>query len=89
MSASTQNLALAALLFPYRDLLERELDGSGLRLMEALRLPVTDLDIERQELAGARRQGRQGASDPAAVEHGFGLSAGWGCVLMPYALERK
>ncbi len=43
VSASTQNQALAALLFLYRELLERDLNlvvgllyGSGLRLMEAL-----------------------------------------------------
>ena len=50
MSTSTQNQALSALLFLYRELLERDLDlegvealvagvvhGGGLRLMEALR----------------------------------------------------
>ena len=88
VSASTQNQALSALLFSYRELLERDLDleggvvrarakrrlpvvlseaevravrrelegepalvvgllyGSGLRLMEALRLRVQDLDFE-------------------------------------------
>lgn len=92
VSASTQNQALAALLFLYRDLLEQEVElegvirartrkripvvlskgevravrehlerepalvvgllyGSGLRLMEALRLRVKDLDLERRELA--------------------------------------
>ena len=92
VSASTQNQALAALLFLYRDLLEREMEldgvvrartrqrvpvvlsegevravrerlegepalvvgllyGSGLRLMEALRLRVKDLDFQRRELA--------------------------------------
>jgi site-specific recombinase XerD len=91
VSASTQNQALAALLFLYRELLERDLNleglvrarqkrrlpvvltpgevravlermdgvealvsevlyGSGLRLMEALRLRVKDLDFERREL---------------------------------------
>ncbi|MFN9923827.1 MAG: phage integrase N-terminal SAM-like domain-containing protein, partial [Cyanobacteriota bacterium] len=91
VSASTQNQALSALLFLYRELLERDLDlegvvrarqkrrlpvvltpaevravlggmdgvealvsevlyGSGLRLMEALRLRVKDLDFERREL---------------------------------------
>ncbi len=90
-STSTQNQALSALLFLYRELLERDLDqegvvgarkprrlpvvlteeevrlvlqrhegsealvagllyGSGLRLMEALRLRVQDLDFNRQEL---------------------------------------
>jgi integrase len=91
VSASTQNQALSALSFLYRELLERDLDlegvvrarqkrrlpvvltqgevravlermdgvealvsevlyGSGLRLMEALRLRVQDLDFERREL---------------------------------------
>jgi integrase len=58
--ASTQNQALSAVLFLYRELLERMdgvealvsevLYGSGLRLMEALRLRVHDLDFNRQEL---------------------------------------
>ena len=88
VSASTQNQALSALLFLYRELLERDLDlegvvrartrprlpvvmsveevravleqldgvealvagvlyGGGLRLMEALRLRVHDLDVQR------------------------------------------
>jgi site-specific recombinase XerC len=59
VSACTQNQALAALLFLYQVLLERDLDlegvvravlermyGSGLRLMEALRLRVKDLDCD-------------------------------------------
>ena len=91
VSASTQNQALAALLFLFRELLEMDLEldgvvrartrrrlpvvlsegevkavrqrleaepalvvgllyGSGLRLMEALRLRVKDLDVERREL---------------------------------------
>lgn len=91
VSASTQNQALSALLFLFRELFERDLEldgvvrartrkrlpvvlsegevkavrqrlegvpglvvgllyGSGLRLMEALRLRVKDLDFERREL---------------------------------------
>ena len=145
VSASTQNQALAALLFLYRNLLERELEldgvvrartrqrlpvvlseaevravrqqlegepalvvgllyGSGLRLMEALRLRVKDLDIERRELTV--RDGKGGKDRltllpeslvPALQEHLLqvrsihrnDLNAGWGRVLMPYALERK
>jgi hypothetical protein len=37
VSASTQNQALAALLFLYRNVIGRDV-GSGLRLMECLRL---------------------------------------------------
>lgn len=145
VSASTQNQALAALLFLYRNLLEQELEldgvvrartrqrlpvvlseaevravrqqlegdpalvvgllyGSGLRLMEALRLRVKDLDIERRELTV--RDGKGGKDRltllpeslvPALQEHLLqvrsihrnDLNAGWGRVLMPYALERK
>ena len=91
VSASTQNQALSALLFLYRELLERDLDlegvvrartrlrlpvvmsveevravleqldgvealvagvlyGGGLRLMEALRLRVHDLDVQRLQI---------------------------------------
>ena len=145
VSASTQNQALAALLFLYRNLLERELEldgvvrartrqrlpvvlseaevravrqqlegepalvvgllyGSGLRLMEALRLRVKDLDVERWELTV--RDGKGGKDRltllpqsvvPALQDHLLrvrsihqsDLNAGWGRVLMPYALERK
>ena len=41
--------------------------GSGLRLMECLRLRVLDLDFARGEIIGARRQGRQGPRDDAAA----------------------
>lgn len=145
VSASTQNQALAALLFLYRDLLERELElegvvrarsrqrvpvvlseaevravrerlegepalvvgllyGSGLRLMEALRLRVKDVDLPRREITV--RDGKGGKDRltvlpqslaPALQEHLLrvrglhqgDLAAGWGRVLMPYALARK
>ena len=145
VSASTQNQALAALLFLYRDLLERELElegvvrartrrrvpvvlseaevlavrerlegepalvvglfyGSGLRLMEALRLRVKDLDLQRPEITV--RDGKGGKDRltvlpqslvPALREHlsrvrslhQSDLAAGWGRVLMPFALARK
>lgn len=145
VSASTQNQALAALLFLYRDLLERELElegvvrarthhripvvlseaevravrerlegepalvvgllyGSGLRLMEALRLRVKDLDLQRREITV--RDGKGGKDRltvlpqslvPALREHlsrvrslhQSDLAAGWGRVLMPFALARK
>ncbi|MCP9816483.1 integron integrase [Synechococcus sp. GreenBA-s] len=145
VSASTQNQALAALLFLYRELLERDLElegvvrartrrrlpvvlseaevravrdrlegdaalvvgllyGSGLRLMEALRLRVKDLDFQRQELTV--RDGKGGKDRltllpqslvPGLQEHLLkvrnvhraDLAAGWGRVVMPYALARK
>lgn len=145
VSASTQNQALAALLFLYRDLLERELEldgvvrartrqrvpvvlsevevravrerlvgepalvvgllyGSGLRLMEALRLRVKDLDVMRQEITVHDGKGGKDRHTvlpqslvPALQDHlqrvrGLhqgDLAAGWGRVLMPYALARK
>jgi len=145
VSPSTQNQALAALLFLYRDLLETDLDlegvvrartrrrlpvvlseaevravrmqlegvpalvvgllyGSGLRLMEALRLRVKDLDFERRELTV--RDGKGGKDRLTLLPqslipelqqhllevrqlHRDDLATGWGKVLMPYALARK
>jgi integron integrase len=145
VSASTQNQALAALLFLYRELLERDLElegvvrartrrrlpvvltaaevrsvlerlegdtalvagllyGSGLRLMEALRLRVHDIDFSRRELMV--RDGKGGKDRRALLPirlaeqlrqhlqqvqlvHQQDLAAGWGRVLLPHALARK
>jgi integron integrase len=145
VSASTQNQALAALLFLYREMLERDLElegvvrartrrrlpvvltpeevravlerldgvealvagllyGSGLRLMEALRLRVHDLDFSRRELTV--RDGKGGKDRrtllPSRVGvqlwrrleevrslHRADLADGWGRVLLPDALARK
>ncbi len=125
VSASMQNQALAALLFLYRELLERDLElegvvraqlagepalvvgllyGSGLRLMEALRLRVKELDFERRELTvrdgkgGKDRRTLLPQSLVAGLQehllkvrrlHQADLAAGWGRVLMPCALARK
>ena len=145
VSASTQNQALAALLFLYRELLERDLNldgvvrartrqrlpvvlseaevravrerlegapalvvgllyGSGLRLMEALRLRVKDLDFARRELTVRDGKGGKdrmtllpqslvaGLQDhllQVRIVHQTDLAAGWGRVQMPYALARK
>lgn len=146
ISASTQTVALSALLFLYREVLKKELPyvanierakrtkrlpvvftrnevhevlaqlngtphliasllyGSGLRLMEALRLRVKDLDFERLELT--IRQGK-GAQDrvtmlPASTVaplitqlekvrllHQTDLKVGLGAVELPFALVRK
>jgi integron integrase len=145
VSASTQNQALAALLFLFRELLERDLElegvvrartrrrlpvvlseaevravrqrlegepalvvgllyGSGLRLMEALRLRVKDLDVQRRELTV--RDGKGGKDRLTVLPqslvpelqghllkvrqlHRGDLTAGWGRVVMPHALARK
>ncbi|EDY38052.1 integron integrase [Cyanobium sp. PCC 7001] len=145
VSASTQNQALSALLFLYRELLERDLElagvvrartprrlpvvltveevrsvlqrldgtealvagllyGSGLRLMEALRLRVHDLDFGRQELTV--RNGKGGKDRRTLLPrrlaeqlrphlqevksiHQQDLAEGWGRVQLPHALGRK
>ncbi len=78
--------------------------GSGLRLMEALRLRVKDLDVQRRELTV--RDGKGGKDRltllpqslvPGLQEHLLkvrhlhrgDLAAGWGQVQLPYALARK
>jgi integron integrase len=146
VAASTQNQALAALLFLHREVLAQEIGdlagvahakkparlpvvltrgevrlvlsnlagmpslvgrllyGSGLRLLEALRLRVKDLDFEERALLV--RAGK-GAKDRITMlpdqligplrEHLRGvrtvhqrdLAAGFGTVYLPYALERK
>jgi integrase len=58
VSAATQSPALQALLFLYRHLLY----GSGLRLMEGLRLRVKDLALERGELIVREAKGGRTAS---------------------------
>lgn len=75
VAASTQDQALAAIVFLYREVLavevpwlDAQLDGvhhlvasllcgSGLRLMEAIRLRVKEVDVERLELIGRGGEG--------------------------------
>ena len=146
ISASTQTVALSALLFLYRDVLKRDLPyiehierakpsktlpvvftrrevqavlaqldgthhliasllyGSGLRLMEALRLRVKDIDFERGEITvrqskGAKdrvtmlpastRESLQTQLKRVRLLHQTDLRAGFGRVELPYALARK
>lgn len=147
VAAATQNQAFAALLFLYRERLQKSLDnlenvvraktpkrlpdvlskdevrrilnflrggqqwlaanllyGAGLRLMEALRLRVKDLDFEYRQITV--RDGK-GAKDRVTVLpekvieplkqhlsavrrlHAEDLQLGFGEVYLPYALERK
>ena len=146
VSASTQNQALCALLFLYREVLEIELPwldnihrakrsqklpvvltlnevramlarmegldwlmasllyGSGMRLMECVRLRVKDLDFEMKQIAVRDGKGgkdrvtmlperlivplRDHLAKVRAV-HEQDLHDGFGSVYLPYALERK
>lgn len=78
--------------------------GSGLRLMECLRLRVKDVDLARHEIVV--REGKGGKDrrtmlperlipalqvqlDTIRVQHGRDVDAGHGCVALPHALSRK
>jgi len=147
VAASTQNQALNAILFLYREVLKievqdfgdqviwakkpkklpevftpqevnavlRNLDGvywligilmygSGLRLIECLRLRVKDIDFASKKLTVREGKGMKDRLTmlPAAVvtslqehltrvkeQHEHDLRAGYGTVHMPHALERK
>jgi integron integrase len=146
VSASTQNQALAALLFLYRVVIGREvgnlgtiirarkkqrlpvvltrdevravlsrldgderlmaalLYGSGLRLMECLRLRVQDVDLARGEimvrhgkgdkdritmLPEALKEPLRRQMERARAVHERDVADGWGRVTVPDAIERK
>ena len=146
VAPSTQNQALAALLFLYREVMQLDLPwmdsivrakrntrlpivlsrpetlallnalsgrealmagllyGSGLRLMECLRLRVKDIDMARNEITV--REGKGGKDrkailparlrpalsaqlEQARLSHQRDLEAGYGAVALPHALARK
>lgn len=146
VAPSTQNQALAALLFLYRDVLAVDLPwmdnvvrakraprlpvvlsraetsallntlsgrealmagllyGSGLRLMECLRLRVKDVDLARHEITVREGKGGkdrktvlperlrfalQAQIDSVRVLHARDLEAGFGATSLPCALARK
>jgi integron integrase len=85
-------------------LIARLIYGGGLRIPEALRLRVKDVDFERGEVLVREGKGFKDRVTmlPAAVGddlaahlrrvralHGDDLAAGFGDVYLPYALERK
>lgn len=146
VASSTQNQALAALLFLYREVLQQELPwlddvrrakprerlpvvlsreevrqllrllegnhwlvasllyGSGMRLMECLRLRVTDLDFDRNQILVLDAKGSRSrrVMFPKSLQrplqaqllvarevHQRDLDAGFGHVWLPDALNRK
>ena len=146
VSASTQTVALSALLFLYRAVLKKDLPfvkgierakkaerrpvvfsqaevrevlarldgvnylvatllyGLGLRLMDALRLRVKDIDFERNEIVVREGKGEKDRVTmlPQSIKthlqdhlkhvkiiHQGDLRLGFGTVYLPYALERK
>ena len=146
VAASTQNQALSAILFLYRDVLKQELGwvnnverakkperlpvvfskqevesillrlegtkwlmasllyGSGLRLMECLRLRVKDVDFEYKQIVVRDGKGQKDRITMMSVSskeplnkhlakvkaiHEADLKAGFGKVYLPYALHRK
>jgi integron integrase len=146
VTASTQNQALAALLFLYREVLHKEIDlgidavrakrpqrlptvlthaealavlgrlngthqlmasllyGSGLRLMECIRLRIKDIDFFTREILvrdGKGQKDRVTMLPGSAIEpltehlervrmiHTNDLAAGHGAVHLPFALQRK
>jgi integron integrase len=146
VAASTQNQALSALLFLYREVLQQDLPwlddvvrakrtvrlpvvltreevpavicqlrgthrllaillyGAGLRLLEAVRLRVTDIDFVRNQITvRAGKENKDRATPlPAVVipellahleavrrQHERDVQRGAGCVELPWALARK
>jgi len=146
VSASTQNQAKSAILFLYKEVIDKELPwlngivaarvsqrlpvvlsveevnaalgrlrgtsalvarllyGAGLRILECLRLRVKDVDFARREILvrdGKGAKDRVTMSPESLIEplqrhlervrelHGEDLTAGFGSVYLPYALDRK
>lgn len=147
VAASTQNQAISAIMFLYRNVLQIELDetkllpirptrpkrvptvlsrdeakrviarmegiyklmtqimyGSGLRLMEVVRLRVKDLDFENRQIVVRDGKGENDRITPfpeslvvpmrmhihqVRIMHELDLAEGFGTVHLPYALEYK
>jgi integron integrase len=147
VAASTQNQAISAIMFLYRNVLQMELDetqilpvrptkpkhiptvlsrdeakrviarvegvyklmtqimyGSGLRLMEVIRLRIKDLDFDNRQIIVRDGKGENDRITPfpdlllapmrlqvhlVRIQHELDLTQGYGTVYLPYALERK
>jgi len=146
VSASTQNLALSAILFLYKEVLKVDLEwikdvvrakkprrlpvvltrdevkrllslmegtnllvaqllyGTGMRLMEGIRLRIKDVNFEYRQILvreGKGNKDRVTVLPDSLIEplkkqveyalslHKSDLEEGYGCVYLPYALERK
>lgn len=85
-------------------LIARLLYGTGMRLMEAMRLRVQDVDFEYRQIMVRQGKGAKDRStvlpetliEPLSVQlehakrvHDMDLREGYGCVYLPYALSRK
>jgi len=94
---------LAQLADPYR-LMGQLMYGSGLRLLECLRLRVKDVDFERGEIVVREGKGNKDRVtvlpvavhgrlrdqlDAVRLQHEKDLRAGFGRVHLPHALDRK
>ena len=95
---------LARMAGPDTGLLARLLYGTGMRLMECLRLRIKDVDFGRNEIAvrdgkggrdrrtmlpGRLRESLERQRDAAQIVHQQDLQAGFGNVWLPYRLARK
>jgi integron integrase len=102
--SQSETQALLKALPGTHQLLARLLYGSGLRLMEGLRLRVKDIDFEQHQiivragkgdkdrntiLPDTLRQPLKQHLQQVKALHQKDLAAGYGAVYLPYALERK
>jgi integrase len=100
----TESRAVIAEMKGARRLIAGLLYGSGLRIMEAVRLRIKDLEFSRAEILVRDGKGEQDRVTmlPRALKdrlmhqviavrkvHNYDLTRGHGAVHMPYALERK
>jgi len=100
----TEALSVIKLLAYPHQLMTRLLYGSGLRLMECLRLRIKDIDFQRREILVRDGKGQKDRLTILAVNtieplqkhlihvknlHQINLAKGYGTVYLPHALNRK